>query len=131
MHQRISNPRGFTLIEIMIVVAIIGILAAIAYPSYQEQVRNSQRADAHEALQRIQLQQEKWRVNNPLYTADLTELGVNATSNEGFFTLDITDGSATGFAATATRAKGNDLDCEQMTLIVGQSGVDKTPESCW
>lgn len=47
-HHRMQ--RGFTLIEVMVVVAIIGIIAAIAYPSYQEQVAKSRRADAQRAL---------------------------------------------------------------------------------
>ena len=50
MHSGNKNSRGFTLIELMITVAVIGILAAIAYPSYQESIAKSKRADAQGAL---------------------------------------------------------------------------------
>ena len=49
-QRRLSGMRGFTLIELMIAVAVVGILAAIAYPSYQEHVRKARRADAQTAL---------------------------------------------------------------------------------
>ncbi|MDV7393712.1 type IV pilin protein, partial [Arthrospira platensis SPKY1] len=62
---------GFTLIEVMIVVAIIAILAAIAYPSYQEQVRKSRRADAKVSLLDAVQRQERFFTVNNQYTGVL------------------------------------------------------------
>lgn len=59
--------KGFTLIELMIVVAIVAILAAIAIPTYQEQVRKGRRADAARAVGQLQLDLERWRGENPSY----------------------------------------------------------------
>lgn len=59
--------RGFSLIELMIVVAVIGILAAIAYPSYQENVRSTRRADAQGALMAFAAAMERYRTENGTY----------------------------------------------------------------
>jgi len=135
MRLKNRRMRGFTLIELMIVVAVIGILAAIAYPSYQDSVRKAKRADAKEALLRIQLAEEKWRVNNPTYTGTLGVggLGMSATSNEGYYALAITANSATatGFIVTADLIANNDPACDVMTLTVATAGNTRTPAACW
>ena len=63
------NTKGFTLIELMIVIAIIGLLAAIAYPSYRDSVLRSHRSEATIALTDIQLRQERLRANCRFYGA--------------------------------------------------------------
>jgi type IV pilus assembly protein PilE len=137
MRERYSRIPGFTLIELMIVVAIIGILAAIAYPSYRDYVIKSQRSDAHEALTRIEMAQEKWRANNTAYTGTLSDLDVSATSAEGYWSLALSGATATGYTATATRINGNDPDCPTITLVKSagattyNGATSKENTECW
>jgi len=65
------NNKGFTLIELMIVVAVIGILAGIAYPSYQDYILRAKRGDAKAALLNMQLSQEKYRANCVQYATGI------------------------------------------------------------
>ena len=67
MVMNSRRVRGFTLIELMIVVIVIAILAAIAIPSYLEQSRKGRRADAMRAVGEYQLAMERWRAENPTY----------------------------------------------------------------
>lgn len=67
-----SNSRGFTLIEVMIVVVIIGILAAVAYPSYQKHMTQTRRSDAQSALLQIANQQERFFTECNYYATTLT-----------------------------------------------------------
>jgi len=132
-----TKALGFTLIELMIVVAVVAILAAIAYPSYQNYILKSQRADAHDALLRIQLEQERWRANNPAYTGDLSDLGLTAESDDGHYQLAISNESGSSFTATATAQgrQANDSNCQSITLTVtgGSADRDGTPggDDCW
>lgn len=98
-----SVSSGFTLIELMIVVAIIAILAAIAYPSYQESVRKGRRAEARAALAELIQQQERYMTQNNTYlkfAADATNVPfktfVGNSLSEATYTLSVTpctDGS--------------------------------------
>jgi len=130
------KEKGFTLIELMIVVAIIGVLAAVAYPSYNSYVLESGRADAHTAILRIQLAQENWRVSHSSYSNDKDELGTAEYSDESFYKLEIDSSvSATDYKVTAKAQTGtsqaNDTGCTSIVLTVTASGEARTPAACW
>ena len=76
------SSRGFTLIELMIVVAIIGIIAAIAYPSYQEYVRSAKRADAQTALMELAHFMERYYTANGRYDKDIKGKAVALPFNQ-------------------------------------------------
>lgn len=98
----VKKSSGFTLIELMIVVAVIGVLAAITYPSYKDYVVRSKRSDAKSALLNAQIAQEKYRANSIRY-GTLTEIGVNGTSPDGNYTIAISGTpDATSYTVTAT-----------------------------
>ena len=77
-----KHSTGFTLIEVMIVVALVAILAAIAYPSYQSQLLDARRADGQEFLLQTMSLQERFYTENNTYTDDLTDLGYDNATNE-------------------------------------------------
>lgn len=76
---RSRTVRGFTLIELMIVAIVIAVLAAIALPSFMDQVRKSRRSDAITTIARIQQAQERWRANNPTYNTASGFAGLGVT----------------------------------------------------
>jgi type IV pilus assembly protein PilE len=134
--MKTKNSCGFTLVELMIVVAIIGVIAAIAYPAYQDYLLSSRRSDAMQELIRVQTLQEKWRANNTTY-GSLADIGGDATTAEGYYNIAVTNTSGTGYTATATATgvQAADTDCATFTLTVsaGNSRGAKTATSgsCW
>lgn len=125
MRNTRKSESGFTLIELMIVVAIIGIISAIAYPSYMESVRKSNRSDAKAALNDVAQRLQRCFTTYSAYNN--TTCGVVASANalnaitspEGFYTIT---GALTGstFNLTATPVAGStqagDTKCATLTL---------------
>ncbi len=133
-----NGPRadgGFSLLELMIVVVIVGILAAIAYPSYLQYARETKRADAHVALLRIAALEEKFFSNNSAYTTNPTALGYAANpaaSNDGYWAISITGNPAVSFTLTAVPAGGHDdPDCATITLSSTGRRGPTPPPNCW
>ncbi|MBL4826880.1 MAG: prepilin-type N-terminal cleavage/methylation domain-containing protein [Spongiibacteraceae bacterium] len=83
------QANGFSLVEILIVMAIIGIIAAVATPSYQAYVMKSSRSEAYAALNEIMQAQERFAADNGTYSTDLTDLGYLASqpSERGLYNI--------------------------------------------
>lgn len=140
---RTQWSRGFTLIELMIAVAIIGIIAAIAYPSYQEYVRSAKRADAQTAIMELGHFMERYHTGNGRYVdsdGDAPVLPFTQAPKEGgakAYDLDFADGSPTAstyvLQAVPTGSMADDK-CGTLTLAnTGAKGqkAGMTLAECW
>lgn len=126
--------KGFSLIELMIVVAVIGILASIAYPAYQEQVQSTRRSDAQTTILQLANLMEHYYTENNTYTgATLANIGGSATSNEGFYTMSITNLTATTYTLNAAPAAGGPQTTDPCgTLTLTHTNIKgPTPNTCW
>jgi len=140
MKHSIRKVSGFTLIELMIVIAIVGILAGVAYPSYTAYVSEARRTDAMNNLLRFQVQQETYRASNIEYAPNfVTLIGAAAdpiTSSEQFYTLSINlpgGNESTQFTITATPT-GDQVGDACGNFVVDQDGpnfVAGANAACW
>lgn len=140
-NRNYKAGNGFTLIELMIAIAIVGLLASIAYPSYQDSVRKTRRGDGKGPLLQMAAQQERWYFQNRQYNHTIATLYGTAASPEGHYTLSITDDpcedtSCYTLIATATGSQTKDESCAVMSLdsTGGRSSQDKNGDpstGCW
>lgn len=148
---------GFTLLELMVVVAVIAILAAIALSSYRNQLIKSKRAEGKQVLSDLALRQEKFRLNNATYTATLGAGGLvysggpgalATQSPSGYYNITLStptgncttpvvaasSGNSFRITATATGDQAEDTDCATIVLTSMCGMVQKTSTgggTCW
>ena len=145
-----SRNRGFTLIELVIVVAIVAILAAIALPSFIAQIRHSRRSEVLGAMQSAALAEERVRaecttyvdtaspwITSPAAPAGCTvQLGGNPYTST-YYKLAVSGSSSTAYTITATPqgSQANDTAfgtaCSSLTYTYSAGTTTKTPTQCW
>lgn len=129
--------KGFTLIEMMITVAIIGITTLTAIYLYTDQIKHGRRIDAINALLSISLAEERYRSTNTTYGTLAQVWGGVTTSQEGYYTLAISNVTATTYTITATGTGTQTSDsesgtsCATMTLTMSSGTITRSPAICW
>lgn len=136
-----GRDAGFTLIELMVVVAVLAILASIAYPLYTEQARKGRRVEGRDALLAIAQAEERYYTVNGAYTGAISNLGVSSVNcsvnpcisrDKGYYSLSVAATTST-FTATATPVAGGGQASDSCTgMTVNQLGVKGgTGTGCW
>jgi type IV pilus assembly protein PilE len=135
MNKKTRN--GFTLIEMMITLVIVAITTITALYLYSDQVKRSRRIDAINALTSMSLAEERYRSNNTTYGTLAQVWGGVSTSQEGYYTLAISNISATTYTLTATGSgtqtsdAENGTSCTTMTFTMSAGTITKSPATCW
>ena len=148
--RRIGNGRiksapcqGWTLTELMICLALMGVLATLAIPSFQQQQRQARRHDGQASLMQIQLDQARWRSTHESHADSLTDLGwPSDQSAQGHYQISLAQASAEGYVVQAVGqgAQANDRACNPLRLRwVGTASpvfsagehLDSDPTGCW
>ena len=132
-----KKMRGITLMELMIVVIIVGILAAVAYPNYREFAARAKRNEAKAELLKIATNQERFYLNNNTYTNDMTQLGFpvadDFVTESGSYTIDVAGADASNYTATALYNNAdNELNKCGSFQIDGRGTKSSGPYTdCW
>ena len=147
-NQR-TRQRGMNLIELMVVVAIVGILGALAYPSYVQHIVDTKRTSAKNILMQVADRQQQFFMDNKTYAADLTNLGWGANplvvgddgrelaagDGNSVYSVSLANVAVTTFTATAAPLNGQldrDAECGSMTLNQsGTQGRSGAGTDCW
>ncbi len=142
IDANVSQEQGFTLIEILIVIAIMGVLASIALPAYQNSVLRSGRTEGKSTLMQVASDQERFYSSNNSYSINAQPLAnpvvATRTSDNGLYVITVAaapcNAIATCFTATATPQGGQtDDSCTTITLTnTGARGATgDIAANCW
>ncbi|WP_440617450.1 type IV pilin protein [Cysteiniphilum sp. 6C5] len=132
--NRNAKTQGFSLIELLIVVAVIAVLAAIAIPMYSNYVLRAHRADAVSSINLIAMNEEAWALSSGTYTATLTNVWSGTTSTRGFYDMSLTSVTSSGYTITATPTGSQTADsgdCPNLRLVASGGTITRTPIACW
>ena len=127
------NTRGFSLIDVLITVAIVGILTAIAVPSYQSSVRKGNRGAAESYLSDIAQRQQQYLLDQRAYAATEAALGLSTPSSVvPFYTITIgtSAGPPPAFTVSATPKGSQAADLSGQPLTITNTGA-KGPSGAW
>jgi type IV pilus assembly protein PilE len=126
-----ARAHGFTLIELMIVVAIVAILAIIAYPSYSQYLRRSARAEAQSYLTDVAALQQQYLVDKRAYAPSLAALHTSATGNvDAKFKVTVAARDDPPSYTITAQATGDQLKDACPMLSIDNAG-NRQPASCW
>lgn len=131
-----KRARGFTLMELLVVLVIVGVLGAIALPSFMNQIRKSRRAEAITEVYRVSQAEERFRASNPAYSSNLgTAPAASALSlfpstvaittynmASGYYSISIGNTSGVRYVITATAMGAMTSDTNCATLIMDMNG---------
>lgn len=139
LYSHDHRQSGFTLIEVMITVVVIGILASIAYPSYQEFVKRGNRTEGQAFLSEVAARQERYFAQNNKYITSDSDIGKlnlknGSTSETGKYELSIDEHAGDGGYTLTAKEQFNDTACGNLTLTAtGVKGVSgsKSAADCW
>lgn len=137
-----NRERGFTLVELMIVVIIVAILTAVALPSYIAQIQKSRRAEAKSALTQIATMQEQFRTEQNRFTVDLTDLGLPAAgwndTDNGYYEVSVVAATvgcpiATCFALLVRPKSGSAQEDDEWSYQLLSNGLKqrRSGSSAW
>lgn len=134
MHK---SEQGVTLIELLIVVVIVGILAAVAYPSYRDHVTRAKRTEAKAALLQIATNQERHYLDSNEYTTNLGDLGFGVASDyvtdSEAYIVNVTAADSNSYSAQAIYQEGGAEDGRCNTFTINERGEKASSPNtdCW
>ena len=131
-----GRSAGFTIPELMIALLVLGVLTAVALPSFLDSIRKGRRSEAFAAIAAVQQAQERWRTNNATYTDSTANLKVPSATK--YYDLTVSEPSALGYIVTAVGKEGtsqaNDAQCRKLGVSVEKGIVQyagcSSSESC-